>query len=419
MNILIIGDGGREHALGLKVLQSKQTSKLYYIGKNIAWNNINKVQILGNSYTKEDFSRIKDLCIKEAIDLVIIGPEQPIIDGLADILRRHNINVLAPNKEAARIEGSKFYAKQFMDKYNIKTPSYVTFDNQHNAIAYTKAHSFDKPLVIKSDSNALGKGVLIANNIDTALKHINLCFIKDNNKIIIEEYIEGTELSFFILCDGKNYTPFSYAKDYKKSLDGDKGLNTGGMGAYSSNNLLDNETYTKIINDIVEPTMLGLEKENMPYIGVLFFGLIIAKNAIYLLEYNVRLGDPEAQVILPRLKSDLVELFYSAATGKVKNAICLWSDLCYLTVVLAAKGYPADYKKGSEIYIDPNIFNTNTLLYANVLASGKDNILIANGGRLLNILSWAENKELAAKQVYNIIDKIIFSDGYYRKDIGN
>lgn len=422
IKILLIGTGAREHAIAWKLLQSEMLEHLYCIGLNVGFKNNSKITILPYNYTKNTHKEIIEFCKNLNINLVIIGGEQPIFNGLSDDLRFYGINVLAPSKYAAQLESSKSYAKAFMRRHNILTAAYNVFENEKKIFAYCAAHfkTSKQPLVIKADGAALGKGVAIANNLLEAKKYTKLYFQKYSKKIIIEEFLSGSEISFFILSDGNNYINFGYARDYKTIYDNNKGDNSGGMGAYSAANLLNQKQLIDIENNIVRPTLKGLKKENIPYIGILFFGIILTKDGAKLLEYNVRLGDPEAQTLLLRLKSDLVNLLFNAATNNIHNQTIKWSKNVALAVVLANKGYPQISSKNLKLDIN-NICENHphiNIFYANILPTSHKNIYLTNGGRLLNIATLAKTKNTAIKIAYDAICNINFKNGFYRCDIG-
>lgn len=422
IKILLIGSGAREHAIAWKLLQSKMLEHLYCIGTNVGFKDHNKITILPYNYAKNTHNKIIKFCKNLSIDLVIIGGEEPIFDGLSDNLRAYGINILAPSKYAAKLESSKSYAKAFMQRHHIPTATYNIFENEKEIFSYCDTHfkASKNPLVIKADGAALGKGVAVINNLVEAKRYTKLYLQKYSKKILIEEFLPGKEISFFILSDGNNYINFGYARDYKTVYDNNKGHNSGGMGAYSATSLLSNKQLIDIENNIVFSTIKGLRKENIPYVGILFFGIMLTKDGAKLLEYNVRLGDPEAQALLPRLKSDLCNLFFNTATGNIHNNTVKWSNNVALTVVLANKGYPQSSTKNLKLdinnicenYQDINIF------YANILPTAHKNIYLTNGGRLLNIAAIAKTKNKALKLVYDAISNINFKSGFYRCDIG-
>lgn len=416
--ILLIGNGAREHAIAHKLIKSKYLSYLYCIGFNLGFIN-NKITILPFEYEPKQHSKIIVFCKENFIDFVIIGNEKPIFCGLSTELEKNNIKVIAPTQQDAELEHSKFYAKNFMNKYQIPHAKYKLFEDINKAQTYCTKHFCDnsEPLVIKADGEALGKGVIIVKNIIEAKQTILQLSKNYGPKIIIEEYLEGNEISFFILSDGKNYIPFGYAKDYKTINDHNKGENTGGMGAYSAKNLLTAKQILTIKNNIIAPTLQGCKT----YRGILFFGLILTKNGPKLLEYNVRLGDPEAQVILPRLKTDLIKIFIALLNQKLNKLTIKWSKQEAISVVLANKGYPLNYQKNLKIDATKlaTLKQNITIYYANILPADDQYIYLTNGGRLLNIVALNLNKEILIQNAYKAIKLINFKQAHYRNDIGS
>lgn len=405
--ILLIGNGGREHAIAWKLLQSKKLEHLYCTNYNLGFRLSPNITILNLAHHK-----IAACCLRLNIDLVIIGPEQPIFNGLADQLRSLKINVLAPSRHASMLEASKIYAKNFMSKYNIDKAEHKIFTDKTKATQYCIKHfnNQDDPLVLKLDEPALGKGVTIIKSLKEAKKYLN-------KNLVIEQYLKGKEISYFILCDGAHYIDFGYARDYKTLYDNNCGPNTGGMGSYSAKNLLTSKQLLDIKTKIITPTIEGLKQENIEYIGILFFGIMLTSNGPKLLEYNVRLGDPETQTLLLRLKSDLCELFYQAATGNLPKQI-KWYKKHAVNIVLTNKGYPYKNRKNLKLELD-QLYTKHKyikIFYANILRDKHS--YRTNGGRLLSIASIADNKEKAIKLAYEAIGDIKFKHGTYRRDIG-
>lgn len=419
MKVLLIGSGGREHALALKLSQSKSLSKLYCLPgnpgtKKVADNlNINL----------EDNNAIIDFSVKEKIDLVVIGPEQPLVDGLSDILRSKGIKVFGPSAIAARIEASKSFAKRIMDQASVPTALYKEF----NDTDYKEVHEYlakqNYPLVIKADGLAAGKGVIICSDFIEAKETIESIFVHkifgiSGNKIVVEEFLNGEEASIFAITDGKNFICLPSAQDHKRIGDNDTGKNTGGMGAYAPAPIINQKMLKRIEDEIIAPTLKQLEKVGSKFIGCLYVGLMINEAGPKVIEYNCRFGDPETQVVLPLIEGDLLKLFYSAATENLDRNTVKYSDGCAVCVVAVSKGYPEEYEKGKEISgideIDPEIIiyhaGTKTV----------DNKLVTNGGRVLGVTSVLNNFDLqrAQKKVYNAINKIHFDGIYYRRDIG-
>jgi len=413
MRVLLIGSGGREHALAWKINQSNRLEKLFIASgnggtKNIA-DNIN-LEIT-------DHQKVIKFCQAEKIDLIIIGPEVPLVAGIADDLQNAGFNVFGPSKAAAQLEGSKNFTKQLCDEMKIPTAAYAKFDEPDYALAYAATRDF--PIVIKADGLAAGKGVTIAENFEQAEEAINQCFSgafgEAGAELIIEEFLQGEELSIFAVSDGKNFITLASAQDHKRAYDGDKGPNTGGMGAYSPAPLLDEKLLKRIEDEIIEPTIKGMANRGTPFSGVLFAGLMVKNGAPFLIEHNVRFGDPECQVLMMRLNSDILDLLEASAKGDISNIKLEWSKKTALTVVMAAKGYPASYKKDTEIKLNPQAENIEIFHAGTKFKQGK---LLANGGRVLNVTAIANNVTQAQKDAYDAIKNIEWSDGFSRTDIG-
>ncbi len=414
MRVLLIGSGGREHALAWKINQSKQLEKLF-----IATGNGGTANLATNidlDVTKHE--QVIKFCQTEKINLIIIGPEVPLVAGITDDLQKAGFNVFGPTKAAAQLEGSKAFTKALCDEMNIPTAAYAKFDEEVFALEFAKTQQF--PLVIKADGLAAGKGVTIASKFEDAEKAIKDCFSgifgKAGAEVVIEEFLEGEELSIFAICDGKNYITLASAQDHKRAYDGDKGPNTGGMGAYSPAPLLDENLLKRIEHEIIAPTIKGMAKRGMPFSGVLFAGLMVKDSAPYLIEHNARFGDPECQVLMMRLKSDILDLLMASAKGDISNIKLDWRDEAALTVVLAAKGYPASYKKGSLIKIDQANNENIQIFHAGTILEGEK--ILANGGRVLNVTALGKNVEQAQKSAYEAILNIEWEDSFYRSDIG-
>jgi phosphoribosylamine--glycine ligase len=415
MNFLIIGSGGREHCICNFVKKSKLTNKIYCLPGNAGTNSIAQNINIDIS----DFKNIKKLIVEKKIDIVIVGPEKPLVDGIVDYLERYKIKVFGPNKIASKLEGSKIFTKKICEKFNIPTAKFGIFKSLKSAKKYFDNCHF--PIVIKADGLASGKGVYICENKDQAIigsrEIFNGKFGKAKN-ILIEEFLKGEEMSFFILSDGKNYKFFGSAQDHKRVLEGDKGKNTGGMGAYSPSRLENKTLNKKIIDRIVEPTLIGLKKMGMQYKGFLYVGLMIVKNEPYLIEYNVRMGDPECQTILPKLKTDFVKVINAAMNKKLDQISIKWHDLRSLCIVLCSKGYPDDYQ--NNLYI-PNLnkqkLNNNEFIFhAGTKIFNKK--IFSNGGRVLNFVVCSNNFKKNRNRAIRLIDKINWKHGFFRKDIG-
>ena len=419
MNILIIGSGARESAFIWKLNQSKKEVKLFSINPNAG-----AAELSTPIYTeKEDFEFIKSKVIELKIDMVLVGPEVPLINGIQDFLKRDALtkktSIIGPSKEGAKLEGSKDFAKKFMSKYNIPTAKYRSFRQSQIETARDYLETIRPPYVLKADGPAAGKGVLIIDHLDEAkIKLEELLFGKfgeSSKTVVIEEFLDGIEMSCFVLFDGKNYKVLPYAKDYKRIGENDTGLNTGGMGSVSPVPFLDKNLKQKIEDKIIKPTVEGIKSENLNYKGFIFIGLINVKNEPYVIEYNVRMGDPETQVVLSRLKNDFIDVL-TCCENQALDTIDFHFDMkSYTNVVLASGGYPEKYEKGKLITGLDNI-SESTVFHAGTIK--KDNNIYTNGGRVLSVVSSATNMKEALKKSYNTINKIDFVGKTFRKDIG-
>ena len=415
MKVGIIGSGGREHAICESIKKSPKIDKIFCFPGNAGTADIAKNIILD----LDNFVNIKDFILENKIDLIIIGPEKPLVDGLVDYLERFNIKVFGPNKIASQLEGSKIFTKKLCQKYNIPTAKFGILQNKIDAKKFLDNSNY--PIVVKADNLASGKGVYICNDKDLA--HIAIDEIFDGKfgkaeNVLIEEFLDGEEMSFFIISDGKNIKTFETAQDHKRVLEGDKGKNTGGMGAYSPSRLINQELNNRIIDKIIKPTLLGLSELGCEYKGFLYAGLMIINNEPYLIEYNVRMGDPECQTILPKLKTDLVEIFLACCDKNLEKINISWSDKKSLCVVLCSKGYPDIFKKNIEI---KNLQNINLGLSDYLFHAGtskNDNKIFAVGGRVLNFVSLSNDFSEAKKNIIHNLDILNWSGGFYRKDIG-
>ena len=415
MKVGIVGSGGREHALCAILRKSSKISEIFCFPGNAGTSTIaQNINLDANN-----FEDLKNFILKQKIDLMIIGPEKPLVEGIVDYFEKHKIKVFGPNKIAAQLEGSKIFTKKICQKYKIPTAKFGIFQNKIDSKKYLEGWNY--PAVIKADNLASGKGVYICNNqkeSDTAINEIFDGKFGEAKNILIEEFLEGEEMSFFIISDGKTFKCFGTAQDHKRVFEGDKGKNTGGMGAYSPSRLISEELEEKILKKIIKPTILGLSELNSNYRGFLYAGLMIVDNEPYLIEYNVRMGDPECQTILPRLKSELVKIINSCCDETLDKTLIEWEDKKSLCVVLCAKGYPESFQKGTEI---PNLSNilldTGDYLF-HAGTKKKDNKIIVNGGRVLNFVSVSNEFKTAREKVHKIIEKVNWTDGFYRKDIG-
>ena len=415
MKVGIIGSGGREHSICEILKRSNNITDIYCFPGNAGTAKIaNNIDININEY-----DNFKNFILDKKIDLIIVGPEKPLVDGIVNYLEKFNIKVFGPNKEASQLEGSKIFTKKICEEYNIPTAKFGIFTNIDDANKFLTNSNF--PTVIKADNLASGKGVYICNNLHDSEIAINEIFNGKFGKadnVLIEEFLEGEEMSYFIISDGKTIKNFGTAQDHKRVLEGDKGKNTGGMGAYSPSRLINDELEKKIINKIIKPTLEGLSKNGIEYKGFLYAGLMIVKGEPFLIEYNVRMGDPECQTILPKLKTDLSQIFLSCCNGKLDKINIEWINKKSLCVVLCSKGYPEEFKKNVEIKNLENITlsSNNYIFHAGTLK--KENKIFAVGGRVLNFVSLSENFSDSKKDVYNIINNLDWKDGFFRKDIG-
>ncbi len=415
MKVGIIGSGGREHAICKNIKNSNKIDKIYCFPGNAGTKNIAE----NIDIDLENFESIKNYIFEKEIDLIIVGPEKPLVDGLVDFLEKFKIKVFGPNKIASKLEGSKIFTKKICKKYNIPTAKFGIFENKIDANKFLKNTNY--PTVIKADNLAAGKGVYICNNESEAKIAINEIFNGKFGKaknLLIEEFLKGEEMSFFTIHDGKNFKNFGTAQDHKRVLEGDKGKNTGGMGAYSPSRLINNELENKIINKIIKPTLKGLAELGSKYKGFLYTGLMIVKNEPYLIEYNVRMGDPECQTIIPRLKTDIIDIFLACCEENLKKIKIDWFNKKSLCVVMCSKGYPDSYKKNIEIKnINKISLKKNEFLF-HAGTSSKNKKIYAVGGRVLNFVSVSKDFSTARKNIFENIKQLNWPEGFYRSDIG-
>ena len=415
MNIALIGSGGREHVLCQKIYESKLSKNIICIPGNAGTAKIAKNIDLDFLNFKKLLKTIKS----HKIDLVVVGPEEPLVKGIVDFLRKKKVKVFGPNKFAAKLEGSKAFMKSICKKYKIPTAQFKICKNKKEVIKFSKTSKF--PLVVKADGLAAGKGVAICKTKKEVLNFSNEIFqgkFKTSKKLILEEFLKGEEVSYFLVVDKKNYKFFGSAQDHKRVGEKETGPNTGGMGAYSPAPIVNKKLEEKIINKIVKPTLMALKKKKKPYTGFLYVGLMIINNEPYLIEYNVRMGDPECQVILPRLNTDLVKIFNATISNKLHKIKIDWKKHNCMTVVLCSKGYPGKYNKNKPIKGIENIKLKKNLFIFHAGTKLIDNKLISNGGRVLNITSTGKIYSKIRKNIFKVIKMINWKYGFYRKDIG-
>ena len=416
MKYCIIGSGGREHALCSSIKNSNNISKIYCIPGNAGTSLIAE----NKSIDLKDFKQIKDFVKKNNIDIVLVGPEQPLVDGIVDYLERYKIKVFGPSKLASQLEGSKIFTKNLCKKYNIPTANFGIFKNSEDANRFLEKCNL--PIVIKADGLASGKGVYICNSKDeglTAIKEIFEGKFGLAEKILIEEFLEGEEMSFFIISDGKNYKTFGTAQDHKRVLEGDRGKNTGGMGAYSPSRLENKILNKKILKNIIDPTLKGLAELGTNFKGFLYAGLMIIKGEPYLIEYNVRMGDPECQTILPKLKTDFAQIIKACVSENLNSIDFEWYDDNSLCIVVCSKGYPETYKKNIQIdNLDKILLESNEFIFH----AGTKNIdgkIVSNGGRVLNFVVRSKNFKENRNRAINLINQVNWENGFFRSDIAH
>ena len=420
MNILVLGSGGREHAIIQSMSKSKKSSSIYALPGN-GGTSLLATNIAGDV---NDFDLIKKVVLEKNISMVFVGPEDPIVKGIYDYFKSDTdlsgVKIIAPSKLAGSLEGSKDFAKDFMKKYDIPTARHKTFTAENINQADSFLESMNPPYVLKADGLAAGKGVLILHDLAEAKKELRSMIIdkkfgKSSLKVVIEEFLDGIELSCFVLTDGQSYKTLPFAKDYKKIGEGDTGLNTGGMGAISPVPFLDDNFLLKVENKIIKPTVEGIKNEKMEYMGFVFIGLIKVKDEPYVIEYNVRMGDPETEVVFPRILTDIIDLFDSLGTPKFNQLALKINPKHAATVILVSGGYPEEYEKekiitGLSDVVESIIFHAGT--------KQKENGFVTNGGRVLAVTSMSDKYQEALKLSYAQIQKLGFEKMYYRKDIG-
>ena len=415
MKIAILGNGGREHAIADQISKSPKLNRLYCLpgnaGTKFIAENVN-IDIY-------DFDKLGNFVDEYKIDLVIVGPEKPLVDGVVDFLTNKGIKVFGPNKISSQLEGSKIFTKKICEKYKIPTAQFGVFESVKDAYKYLE--KVNKPIVVKADGLAAGKGVYICEDLESAKKAVDEIFngkFGKANQVLVEEFLQGEEMSYFVISDGKTFKKFNTAQDHKRVGEGDRGKNTGGMGAYCPSGLINKELDLKIIENIIKPTFEAIKDMGETYKGFLYVGLMIRDNNPYLVEYNVRMGDPECQTILPLLDSDLLELMLSCCEENLENQIVEWKDEKSICIVLCSNGYPDAYKKSVEIpNLEKIINNNNTFIY-HAGTEYIDNKVYATGGRVLNFVSISDDLKKSRESVINKIENLSWVNGFYRKDIG-
>ncbi|MEO6395021.1 MAG: phosphoribosylamine--glycine ligase [Devosia sp.] len=414
MRVLLIGAGGREHALAWKLNQSPKLEKLF-----VAPGNGGTAKIAENvALDPADHAAVVAFCKAKAIGFVVIGPDAPVVAGLGDDVRAAGIACFGPSKAAGQLEGSKAFTKALCDEMGIPTAAYRRFTSEIQALDYVRTKG--APIVVKADGLALGKGVTVAMSLTEAEAAIHDCFAgalgSGGTEVVIEDFLSGEEVSFFVLCDGESILPLASAQDHKRAFDGDTGPNTGGMGAYSPAPMMTPELIARALREIIEPTVRGMKARGTPYQGVLYAGLMLTTDGPQLIEYNARFGDPETQVLMPRLKSELLDLLFATATGTLAGQRAEWREEIALTVVVASKGYPGAYDKGSVI--GPLPIDDDTLMIFHAGTAWQGNQLVANGGRVLNVTALGTSTAEAQARAYAAIAQIGWPGGFSRSDIG-
>ncbi len=424
MKVLVIGGGGREHCLIWKIAQSPRVDKIYCAPGN------GGTALLAENVeiSPTETSRLLEFALRENIDLTVVGPEAPLVEGIVDIFRENGLKIFGPEKKLALLEGSKVFTKEILRKYNIPTANFRVFEDPSTAKAYIQQKN--APLVVKADGLAAGKGVIVCDSIQQALGAVDLIMVDRvfgpaGAKIIIEDFLRGEEVSLLAFSDGETILPLVASQDHKRALDGDQGLNTGGMGAYSPAPVVTSADVDRIIKTVFTPLIRGLKQEGKVYTGILYAGLMIKDNQPFVLEFNVRFGDPETQAILPKLKSDLVDVMLKTTEGRLGKTHLEWDEQFCLCVVLASGGYPSDYEKGKEISglenLDQNpdvlVFHAGTKLVDSSAASGRR--FVTSGGRVLNVVALGPTLKTAQDRAYKAIESIKFDQMHYRRDIGS
>ena len=420
MNILVLGSGGREHAISWKISQSEKCSNLYIAPGNAG------TELVGNnlSININDFKEVKLNVIEKSIDLVIVGPEEPLVRGIVDFFKSDDelkhVKIFGPSSEGSKLEGSKDFSKEFMFRNNIPCAKSKTFNKNNLSEGISFLEKINPPYVLKADGLAAGKGVLILDDLEEAKSELSKMILDEkfgdaSKNVLIEEYLDGIEVSVFAITDGQNYIILPEAKDYKRIGEGDKGLNTGGMGAVSPVNFADKEFMKKVEDSVIKRTVNGIRKEKLDYKGFIFAGLMNVNGEPYVIEYNVRMGDPETQVVIPRIKNDLLNIFIKCLDEKINEVELDIENNFTTTVILAADGYPESYKKGDDIR-NLEEFSNSKIFHAGT--KKENNRILSNGGRVIACTGYGESLEDALKNSYKLADNISWDNKYFRKDIG-
>jgi len=415
MKVGVIGNGGREHALCSSLKNSDKIKQIYCFpgnaGTSLIAENIN--------INLNNFEKLKDFIIEKNINFIIVGPEKPLVDGIVDYLQRFKIKVFGPNKIASQLEGSKIFTKKLCEKYKIPTAKFGIFSNKKKSLKFLQNCNF--PIVIKADGLAAGKGVYISENYKEASKAVEEIFdgkFGNAENLLIEEFLNGEEMSFFIISDGQSYKMFGTAQDHKRVFEGDKGKNTGGMGAYSPSRLESDKLNQKITRNIIEPTLKGLKDLNCEYKGFLYAGLMVVNGEPFLIEYNVRMGDPECQTLLPKLKTDFLEIINKCIEKKLHELNIEWYDDKSICIVLCSKGYPDTYKNNFTLNLEKlNLKKNQFIFHAGTKIT--DNIIVSNGGRVLNFVTRSNDFKSARENSLELLKKLNWENGFYRRDIGH
>jgi phosphoribosylamine--glycine ligase len=418
LRVLVLGGGGREHAIVWKLAQSQKVDRIYCIPGNAG---IEELAVCKRMDIRSDFKGIASFVKEEGIELVVVGPESPLIAGIVDFLKEEGIRVFGPSMDAAKLEGSKAFAKEFMRSFGIPTADFEVFSDPSDAEKYVRGKG--APIVVKADGEAAGKGSIVARSVEEAVEAIRMIMVErvfghSGDRIVVEEYLEGEEASMIALCDGENVLPLAPSQDHKRAYDGDLGPNTGGMGAYSPVPAISPELEKDILERIMIPTVRGMGRKGTRFVGVLYCGLMITERGPMVLEFNVRFGDPETQAIFPRMRSDLVDLIEACIDGKLRGKGIDWDKKAAVCVVLASGGYPGSYEVGKRIYGVEEASAMEDVIVFHAGTSRRDGDLVTSGGRVLGVVGMGEDIPSAIRRSYEAVGKIRFEGMHYRRDIG-